>query len=147
LSEDGEIDFGALQTVVKEAQGLSITFHRAFDRVRDQRRALSALIEHTTVHRILTSGGASSAMEGKAVLADLRRYASGRVALVAGGGVTAANLPLLARETGLREFHVGRSVRTPPAHDGIVDRTKVRRVAEAAKTLCEGASTGDDKHH
>jgi copper homeostasis protein len=146
LSGEGEIDFGTLGTVVQEARGLSITFHRAFDHVRDQRRALTGLMERTGVHRILTSGGASSAFEGKAVLADLVRHAGRRMTLVAGGGVTAGNLPLLARETGVREFHVCRSVRTPPSYCGIVDRTKVRHLAGVAETIRNGTSTPAGRH-
>jgi copper homeostasis protein len=141
LSRDREIDFETTGAVLKEAQPLSVTFHRAFDHVRDHRQALTELLERNVVHRVLTSGGASSAVEGKDVLADLFRVAKGRVALIAGGGVTAENLPLLVRHTGLREYHAGRSVRTPPAHDGIVDPQKVLHLAMVAKTLSEEAST------
>ena len=140
LSGDGDIDVETTATVLKEAQPLSITFHRAFDHVRDHRRALAELLEHNVAQRILTSGGASSALEGKDVLADLFRRADGRIALMAGGGVTANNLPLLARHTGLREFHAGRSVRTPPAHNGVVDPKKVARLAAAAKSVYDEAS-------
>jgi copper homeostasis protein len=141
LSRNGEIDFEATRAVVQEAQCMSITFHRAFDHVRDHRGALRELLERNIVHRVLTSGGASSALEGKEVLAELFRLAAGRITLIAGGGVAADNLPLLVRHTGLREYHAGRSVRTPPAHNGVVDSQKVHRLAAAAKSVCEETST------
>ena len=141
LTRDREIDFETTRAVLKEAQPLSVTFHRAFDHVRDHRRALREFLEQNIAHRVLTSGGASSALEGMEVLADLHRLAKGRITLIAGGGVTAENLPLLFRHTGLREYHAGRSVRTPPAHDGIVDSQKVLHLARVAKTLSEEAST------
>jgi copper homeostasis protein len=106
LTRERGIDFKTLKTVLKEAQPLSITLHRAFDHVKDHRRALPDVIGRNVVHRILTSGAASSAVEG--------------------------------------QKHVGRSVRTPPAHDGTVDSTKVRHLASVAKTLSEGGFTTSD---
>lgn len=137
LSRDGKIDFETMKRVLNGATNLSITFHRAFDRARELRRAARELIEFQTVNRILTSGGASSAPEGKEVLAELQRVANGHVTLIAGGSVTAANLPLLARYTGIREFHVGRGVRTPPTHEGIVDPERVFQLSTVAKTAIQ----------
>ncbi len=137
LSRDGEIDFETMKRVLNGTTNLSITFHRAFDRVRELRRAAKELIRLQVVNRILTSGGASSASEGKEVLAELERLANGHVTLIAGGGVTAANLSHLARYTGIREFHIGRGVRTPPTHEGIVDPERVFHLATVAKTAIQ----------
>lgn len=139
LTRNAKIDFESMEAILKEAQGLSITFHRAFDHVRDHRRGLEGLIERNVVHRVLTSGGASSALEGRKVLADLFRLAGGRIALIAGGGVSAENLPFIFNYTGVREYHTGRSVRTPPARDGVVDAAKVRHLTTIAQRLSDYA--------
>jgi copper homeostasis protein len=138
LTKHGEIDLQTLQEVLTGTEGMSITFHRAFDHVRDPRRALLDLIEGADVHRILTSGTAPSALEGMDMLADLSVHAKERIVLMAGAGITVDTLPLLVRRTGLREFHIGRGVRTPPTHDGTVDSDKLRHIAALARSLTVG---------
>ena len=44
LTADGRIDEARTATLVAEAGGMEVTFHRAFDMVRDQREALEALL-------------------------------------------------------------------------------------------------------
>jgi copper homeostasis protein len=57
------------------------------------------------VARVLTSGGAPSAERGIDGLAALVRRASGRVAIVAGGGVRGHNARQIVDRTGVRELH------------------------------------------
>ncbi len=57
------------------------------------------------VSRVLTSGGASSAAEGVATIASLVKQARGRIAVLAGGGVTADNAAAIVAATGVRELH------------------------------------------
>ena len=68
LTRDGDIDVGTLYTLIAAAGDMHVTFHRAFDFVRDQRVALEALIE-LGVDRVLTSGGAATALDGVVIAA------------------------------------------------------------------------------
>ncbi len=135
LTEDAKVDFETMERVLEGGGKLSVTFHRAFDRVNDQRRALKELIEYGRVNRILTSGGASGAWEGREMLAELVHLSKERLAVTAARGVSAENLPFLAHTAGVREFHVGRAVRTPASHDGKVDAKKVSTLADLARTI------------
>ncbi len=132
LTRDGDVDIGTVH-VLKEAAGrMKVTFHRAFDFARDREMALEALIE-LGVDRVLTSGGAGTALEGAASLASLVRQANGRIAILAGGGINAGNVAAVVRQTGVGEVHVRAAARVASA---MVHR-------RAGVTLARAAAPGD----
>jgi len=106
LTSDGSVDMERTRELVALARPLPLTFHRAFDDCRDLRRALEEVIS-TGASRILTSGGAQSAVEGAAVLAELVAAAGNRITIVPGAGISASNIAMVAKQTGAREFHSG----------------------------------------
>ncbi|HEX2779399.1 MAG TPA: copper homeostasis protein CutC [Gemmatimonadaceae bacterium] len=106
LTTAGDVDEDALRALVRAAGPLPVTFHRAFDRVRDPERSLDTLIA-AGVARVLTSGGAPSAREGLRTIAALVVRARRRIAIVAGGKVDAESAAALVRDAGIREVHVG----------------------------------------
>ena len=55
LTPDGELDMPVMQRLMKAAEGMSVTFHRAFDYVAHPDEVLEQLVE-LGVNRILTSG-------------------------------------------------------------------------------------------
>ena len=70
LTADGQIDEARTAALVVEADSMEVTFHRAFDMVRDQREALEALVR-AGCRRVLTSGGRNTAEEGLGRLREL----------------------------------------------------------------------------
>jgi len=94
-----------VRTLVGDASGLPVTFHRAFDLTPDLGQSL-ALLADAGVRRILTAGGVSSALEGVAMLTSLVHTAGSRVTVLAGGGVRAENVGRLVALSGVREVHV-----------------------------------------
>jgi copper homeostasis protein len=99
------VDVSRLGGLVELARPLSVTFHRAFDFTRDRERALDALIA-LGCDRVLTSGGAPTALEGSAELSRLVHHAAERIVVLAGGSITSANVADVVRSTGVREVHV-----------------------------------------
>jgi copper homeostasis protein len=106
LEPGGVLNMRATARLVEAAGPLPVTFHRAFDRVLNQYHALEALTG-LGVARVLTSGGAGTAIEGVPMLAGLVRAAAGRIVVLAGGGVRAAGVTRLVSETGVTEVHLG----------------------------------------
>lgn len=104
LNPDATVDIERCRRLVQAADGLSVTFHRAFDWVADPLRALEDVVR-TGCNRILTSGQAPSALAGAARIAELVKAAHGRVILLAGGGVNEGNVGELVRRTGVTEVH------------------------------------------
>ena len=104
LNEEGNVDMKAMVEFMKAAEGLDVTFHRAFDLCRDPREALEQIIS-LGCNRILTSGLAPTAVEGIPVLSDLVKLAAGRLSIMPGCGVNALNAVKILKETGAHEIH------------------------------------------
>lgn len=104
LDATSRVDVAATASLVRAAGGAPVTFHRAIDDTPDALEALDVLIE-LGVARVLTSGGAPTALDGAEVLAALVQRAGDRVTIVAGGGVRGGNARLVVERTGVRELH------------------------------------------
>ena len=105
LDSRAEVDAYRCRELIDIADGLPVTFHRAFDRVADQTYAIDSLIE-LGVQRVLTSGGAQSAERGIDRLRDLVEAADGQITILAGGGVRDGNVAEIVRESGVQEVHL-----------------------------------------
>jgi copper homeostasis protein len=108
---DGRLDAATLARLVRAAQGLDLTLHRAVDLAPDPEQAV-ALAAALGVARILTSGGAPRAAEGVPRLARMFRAASGRLTIMTGAGVSPDTLPALAALP-LTEVHASCSALLP----------------------------------
>jgi copper homeostasis protein len=113
---NGELDDTALRRLLDHAEGLPCTLHRAFDVAPELDVALETAID-LGFERVLTSGGASSAWEGRDRIADLVVQAGSRISIMAGAGVTARNVAELVRQTGVREVHASCSGVNPRPSD------------------------------
>lgn len=98
-------------------------FHRAFDDVADLFAALEALIE-LEFRRILTSGGAATALEGADAIATLIRAARGRIDILSGGGITPDNASDLISRTGCTWIHGSFRCGKPSTDPGAIRRVK-----------------------
>lgn len=104
LTPEGDLDMPAMRRLMKISEGMSVTFHRAFDYVRSPEQVLEQLID-LGVNRVLTSGQQPTAMQGASLLAELVRQAAGRIVIMPGCGVNEWNIAELAACTGASEFH------------------------------------------
>ena len=135
LRKDRQVDIERTRELVELARPLPVTYHCAFDEAPDQRRVLEEVIQ-TGASRILTSGGANSALEGGAILAELVAAAGDRVVIVPGAGINASNVLQIAQQTGAHEFHSGLSTALPyGSHDYKKFETEVGNLAKQLATL------------
>ena len=104
LSSDFTVDVEQTRALVNAAAGLPVTFHRAFDSTINMPDALEQLID-LGVTRVLTSGGAATALDGASVIAALVTQARDRIAIITGGGVREHNVSDVIARTGVREVH------------------------------------------
>ena len=104
LNTSDRIDTIRTQSLMDAAGDLPVTFHRAFDRVVDRVDALDTLID-LGVTRLLTSGGAPTALEGLSSLRELVEIAGDEITILAGGGVRFQNVLEIVDETGVHEVH------------------------------------------
>ncbi len=103
LNKDGTVNTNVLARFNELAYPMEITFHRAFDRVKDRYAALDAIVA-CGCKRILTSGGRPMAVEGFEEIKYLNEYASGRIILIPGGGINSSNIGMLM-DSGSFEYH------------------------------------------
>jgi copper homeostasis protein len=102
LTPEGDVDVAALRRLLDT--GLEVTFHRAFDVVRDPLAALEVLID-CGVSRVLTSGQATDGVAGIAMLRRLVERADERITVLACGGLRPHNIGRVRQETGVNELH------------------------------------------
>ncbi len=105
LKPDGRLDLERMKLLMEDAQGMSVTLHRAFDVCADPYEALEQAAA-LGIHTILTSGGRANCIEGIQCLGKLMSQADGQIRIMAGGGVGASVIPRLFWEAGIRDFHM-----------------------------------------
>lgn len=104
LTPDGSIDQIAIKRLMKASEGLSVTFHRAFDHCKDPFQALEQIID-LGCDRILTSGQQPTAEKGIALLKELIAKAGNSIVILPGSGINKNNIKNIAESTGATEFH------------------------------------------
>jgi len=139
LTDEYDLDIELTKRLV---DGGPATFHRAFDQVREPRRALEELIT-LGVDRILTSGQRPTALEGAPLIATLVEQAGERIAIMAGGGVDPDNAAAIVARTGVPELHFsGSRLRTIGGAPGrtetiaVTSRNRVRAIMAASTAEC-----------
>jgi copper homeostasis protein len=104
LNHAGGIDAESTKKLVEAAHPLPFTFHRAFDLVLQLEPALAQL-RSIGVRRVLTSGGASTAIVGADAIARLRQQTGNGMSLIAGGGIRPGHVAELVQRSGVMEVH------------------------------------------
>ena len=104
LDERGNVAADHTRELVERAKGTPVTFHRAFDEVRDQSAALETLID-AGIARVLTGGGPGPAIDGVDRLSELVSQSAGRITIMAGGKVRGPNARAIVANSGVSEVH------------------------------------------
>nr|WP_284504767.1 copper homeostasis protein CutC [Caballeronia sp. INDeC2] len=129
LNAHGDVDTDGLARVIEAADGLPLTFHRAFDEARDLFAAFDTLLTFDAVTNVLTSGGKPSVLDAQATIAKLVARAAGtRCTVLAGAGLTVDAVKPFVASTGVRAVHFGSGVRADGKGLAPVDEACVRRV-------------------
>ena len=104
LTTSNELDRPALSAIRERTKVTTLVCHRCFDLTPDPLVALNQLID-LGFDRVLTSGQASTALEGADVIAKLVEHAQGRIELIAGSGIRLHNVQELIQRTGVTQVH------------------------------------------
>lgn len=104
LLPNRRVDRVATARLIGAARPLDVTFHRAIDITPEPLEALEALLE-LGVGRVLSSGGAATALEGAPVLRRMVERAGRDLVVMAGGGIRARNVKEVVDRSGVAEVH------------------------------------------
>jgi copper homeostasis protein len=129
LTADKSVDILTTQKVVLAAKQLPITFHRALDESHDAEAGVRALIG--IVPRILTSGPAPTAWEGRDSLRQWVQKYGQHFRFVAAGSLKAEHLAEFASYVRAPEYHFGSAAKT----DDVVNVEKVKRLRRILDTV------------
>ncbi len=91
INNNYEINTKQLEIIVKEAEGLDITYHRAFDCLKNPEEAIKSL-SLMGVKRILTSGGSETAIQGIKKLIKWKSISLNKIEIQPGGGINLENI-------------------------------------------------------
>lgn len=145
LTEQGRLDVPALEQIrdaaldaaQRQMRGLTLTLHRAVDALPDAAARVEAVRTALRLgfHRVLSSGGAQSAVDGSADLAAMAQAADGLLDVCAGGGVRPADIAALAATAHVSDVHL--SARGRPDETGAIrtDPAIATAAADAAGAL------------
>lgn len=111
LTKQFELDLEGMKKFIELAPELNITFHRAFDLVKNPQLVASQLFD-LGIKRVLTSGQKPTAIEGIQLIEALIQQKDAPI-IMAGSGVNSNNLTNLI-DVGVREFHAS-ATKTMPA--------------------------------
>lgn len=132
LTADRHIDANKCRQVVKNARGLPVTFHRAFDMsIPAKKEETIDKIAECGFKRILSSGFAETAEVGINTLAEMKKYISEKgydLLVMPGCGVTPTNAEQILQTSECKEFHASAKVKLNeciPSHPS--DSTAISR--------------------
>lgn len=149
MKPDGTLNLEQMKELMEEAQGMTVTLHRAFDMCQDPFQTLEEA-KRLGIHTILTSGQKNVCTEGMDLLKELVEQAQGKTEILVGGGVDASVLPVLAEKTKAKAFHMSGKVsiesemqyRKQDVSMGVASvseyeiwRTSEKRIREARRVL------------
>jgi copper homeostasis protein len=141
ITEKNEINAVQMDRISDVSGHLEVTFHRAFDDTIEWKRSMELLINFGA-KRILTSGVSSNVDSGFIVLKEMVKFAKGRIEIMAGGGVNAANVQKIAKEISPDAIHFSGTSKTLLDEESLfsetilqVDRKKVTRITEMIRAI------------
>ena len=116
LDNQNEIDIIRNTELVNLAAPLPCTFHRAFDRTKDYKKALENVIK-CGFKTILTSGLAENAISGLSILNKLVKIAGNRIDIMPGVVVRSSNISEIINKTHSPFYHSSAIVNKGEAAD------------------------------
>lgn len=104
LTKENTIDIELINELIQIAKPLEITFNKAIDSTYNVLEEFKNLL-NTDVDRVLTSGGAKTASDGKGIINEMVRIANGKIKIISAGKIHHSDLPMLQKILYSDEFH------------------------------------------
>ena len=104
LNSENGIDISNCKKLIKESEGMSKTFHMAFDLAKDSFISMEKIID-LGFDRILTSGKETSAIKGKDLIKELAIKGHNRISVMPGLKLRSDNIDIFIRDENIYEYH------------------------------------------
>ncbi len=136
LTPNRQINIKSCEQLVKAADGMEVTFHRAFDLCHNAEKTLEQLIE-LGFTRLLTSGQAKNAWLGREKITQLITQSQGRIEIMPGAGVTSDNVLKIIQTSGAKNIHFSAKMVQKNKDNGLVqtDLNEALKIKQALINL------------
>lgn len=131
LRQDDTLDTQAMARLCRAAGDMGKTLHRAVDELSSPQDAVKIAIE-LGFERILTSGGASTALEGLDEISQMIRIAEGKIEIMAGSGVSYRNVQQLS-DAGVTSFHASCRETSANSSHKVLNKATLEKTLAAVK--------------
>jgi len=108
-TKNGIVDIEALHQINRSHNNINITFHRAIDHCPSPIYEVARLRDEGICQCILSSGGESTAWQGRFVLADMIGAAGKEIKVIPAGKINQSNIEQLHHFLGASIYH-GRQI-------------------------------------
>lgn len=134
LTEQHEINEKQLQLLLEAADGLDVTFHRAFDEVSSMEDALQIVLKYPQITTILTAGGPGKALDNVDRLTTLASLTKNtRLTVMPGSGLVVDQLEQFIHAVEPRAIHVGTGVRESATYRSALSQDKVAVIKDLGR--------------
>lgn len=129
LTKEHVVDQEVLKELLDVADDLDVTFHKAFDVVRNQEEALETLAKYPQIKRIATSGGEYQAPQVPDKIKKLIHLSQHtHLEIMIAGGLKEDNFKEFYRNVQPKEVHFGSGIRIDESYHQPIDKDKVEKV-------------------
>jgi len=104
LTKEHAIDINLVNDLVNLARPMEVTFNKAIDNTFNILEEFKNLLK-TDVDRVLTSGGAKTAFDGRNIINEMVKISNGKIKVISAGKVHRPDLPELQKIINSNEFH------------------------------------------
>ncbi len=105
LKQDNTLDIDRITTLVHLAMPMKIVIHKAIDEVPDIIDALQELLKIDGITTVLTSGGKTTATDGKTILKKMVNMVDEKIEILPAGSITDKNIDVLHQFIKAKSYH------------------------------------------
>lgn len=129
---DGQIDERTLAELLPRKLQCRVTFHRAFDELKNPAASIEVLKRYPQIDRVLTRAGEGTWQDRRMRLEQWQTLAGPGIRMLFAIGRNTSHLPELHQSPRLYEVHVGRAARVPQVNSGAVSAEYVAALKKNA---------------
>jgi len=104
LTKEHTIDMELINDLIRIARPLEVTFNKAIDKTFSILEEFKNLMQ-LDIDRVLTSGGAKTAVDGMDIINEMVSIANGKVKVISAGKIHNSDLPELQKLLKTDEYH------------------------------------------
>lgn len=133
LNSEYQIDENFIAQIVDRSYGHTLVFHKAIDALSDYKKSID-LLKKYQIDRILSSGLANTALEGRDTLEKMNEYSGGQIEIMAGGSIDSSNVQEIITCSKVKRIHAAllekNTIQSKNGNPEIVHRKELEKLLQ-----------------